>query len=93
MPSKHCCKNMSFFLQEGKVGISYTNYERLYSIDLRHIDALQKIYYCPWCGSKLPKALDDKWLDDLKKLGFKDPNKQQIPEEFKTDEWWKKRGL
>jgi hypothetical protein len=93
MKNKHCCKEMDFFLEENRVAISYINYERLYAIDLKSSNGLQTIYYCPWCGSKLPKVLDDKRLEILEELGFDEPYEQEIPKEFKTDEWWKKRGL
>ena len=93
MSHKHCCKEMDFFLNEGKVGISYCDQERLYSINLKSSGGLQAIYYCPWCSSKLPKDLGDEWFDTLEELGFENPYDQEIPKEFKTDEWWKKRGL
>ena len=56
------------------------------------------IYYCPWCGKKLPINLSDKWFEILKKehgidYPFDDPDRKNIPEEFKSDEWWKKRNL
>ncbi len=38
-------------------------------------------------------SLRDNWFDALEELGFDDPDNQKIPEEFKTDEWWKKRWL
>ena len=55
------------------------------------------IHYCPWCGSKLAKELSDEWLYVLEQeYGIKDPqgnDRKKVPPEFKTDEWWKKRGL
>ncbi len=64
---------------------------------------LKSCVYCPFCGSKLPKdrmAVDesgsDPYTDALEEaLGkdFCDITPEEIPEEFKTDEWWKKRGL
>ena len=56
-----------------------------------------EIHFCPFCGDQFPKNLaverayiintefehDDKcWVDD-----------SCYPQEFQTDEWWKKRGL
>lgn len=59
--------------------------------------------YCPFCGTKLPKSLygidengNDPYADALEEAVGKeycDITKDEIPEEFKTDEWWKKRGL
>jgi|APCry1669189034_1035192.scaffolds.fasta_scaffold127828_2 hypothetical protein len=58
---------------------------------------LSDIYYCPWCGATLPKQLSDEWFDILEKeYGIVDPSdkeREKVPPEFKTDEWWKKRGL
>ena len=55
------------------------------------------IKYCPWCGNKLPKELSEEWWDALEKeYGITDPrnkDKNRVPAEFWTDEWWKKRGL
>ena len=58
--------------------------------------------YCPFCGAKMPKLLyidengDDIYIKAIEEaLGkeFCDITEDEIPEEFKTDEWWKKRGL
>ena len=47
------------------------------------------IDYCPYCGKKLPESLDEVWWNCLKMKGY--PEKIDMPEEFKTDAWWKKR--
>jgi len=59
-----------------------------------------KIYYCPFCGKKLPKELDDDDMDPylMKEYGWTEDDcwgypRRELPDEFKTDEWWKKRGL
>ncbi len=56
--------------------------------------------YCPFCGKKLPKELDDDDMDPylMKEYGWTEDDcwgypRRELPEEFKTDEWWKKRGL
>lgn len=61
------------------------------------------LMYCPWCGKKLPKTLGDEWEEILKNeygMTIKDLfNKNgrwdelKVPEELRTDEWWKKRNL
>ena len=56
------------------------------------------IYYCPFCGAKLPIRLDpddcilEEYGEDYLRYN-NDPKYKAPPEEFKTDEWWKKRGL
>lgn len=58
------------------------------------------IDYCPFCGTKLPKELEDEDMEIIlrKEYGWTDDDcwghpRRDLPEEFKTDEWWKKRGL
>lgn len=60
------------------------------------------LLYCPWCGTKLPEDLGEKMEEILEKeygITEKDCNAQgwddekDLPKEFQTDEWWKKRGL
>lgn len=57
------------------------------------VSPLQAFNFCPFCGEKLPKNLDKQWYRALKGLGFNEPDDEDIPEEFKSDEWWKKAGL
>jgi hypothetical protein len=51
------------------------------------------IDFCPWCGIKLPCRLSEMWVDILDEIGVDPSEKDQIPDDMKTDEWWKKRGL
>jgi len=46
------------------------------------------IYFCPWCGKKLPESKRDRWFDELEKLGFNDPFEENIPLEFMDDTWY-----
>ena len=52
--------------------------------------------YCPYCGAKLHDSLVLEYEDELEKAvgkEFCDIKAEEIPDEFKSDEWWKKRGL
>jgi len=56
------------------------------------------VSFCPACGTNLPSDLIEEWMEILKnEYNIDDPfdkkQKKLIPKEFKTDEWWKKRGL
>ncbi len=56
------------------------------------------VLFCTYCGTKLPQNLAEEWADILEQeYEITDPSeskqKNLIPAEFKTDEWWKKRGL
>ena len=79
--------------------IEYDNSTRSYNfLRLNHPDGThQVLWYCPWCGSELPKELGEVWCDILEKeFNISDPfdkEKDKVPQEFRTDEWWKKRGL
>jgi len=68
------------YLQKNEVCVSYT------------------ITHCPRCGAALPPNLVDQWFDIVEKeFGiidtWDDEQMKNLPQEFKTDEWWKKRGL
>lgn len=83
--------------------VTYDQSWRTYTISFVYYDSdaasdmACEIHYCPWCGYKLPNELTDKWFEVLKEeYGIEDPSeedKDRVPEEFRTDEWWKKRGL
>lgn len=101
----HCCELMDLFLDDIRVPIVYSPVSREYSLLMLEdgkkrgrMHAVQRIVYCPWCNKKLPESLRDKWFEILEKeYNLDDPRREEqeslIPEEFKTDEWWKKRGL
>jgi hypothetical protein len=92
---------MRICLEDMRVQIKYDPILREYFIPLiykRELSAIQGIVYCPWCAALLPKSLRDTYFDILEaEYGIDDPydlqQEKRIPEEFKTDAWWKKRGL
>jgi len=64
----------------------------------RSLMMVNVIKRCPWCGTLLPKSLAETWETVLKnEYDIDNPwsikQKKLIPNEFLTDEWWKKRGL
>ena len=98
---QHCCELMSIFLIDPRIQLFYSEVYREYDIPLLHkntITALQALFYCSWCGEKLPESLRDQWFETLEKeYGLDDPwsdeQEKLVPQEFTTDEWWKKRNL
>jgi hypothetical protein len=48
------------------------------------------IYYCPWCGKKLPGSLRKKWMRQVRKLGF-EPGDEGIPKKFNSGRWYSTR--
>jgi hypothetical protein len=100
MKSEFCCDMMDYYLTEAKKEvIVYDKSVRTYHLILHGESAgmYRQIFYCPWCGAKLPKELGEEWSEILKKeYGIDEPEwkkLEELPREFQTDEWWKKRGL
>ena len=92
----HCCSEMEKHLSSGEVSIVYTARYREYGISTRweynRSAAKQLIYYCPWCGTKLPENLRDVWFNLIEEMGL-EPDDEAVPEDMKSDDWWSKKGL
>jgi hypothetical protein len=94
---------MTEFLHDPELPLNYQPIFRRYIIPLRgprgrSSTAFQQIFFCPWCRTKLPESLEETYYEILEKeygipQGLDIKNDRRIPKEFKTDEWWKKRGL
>jgi len=104
---KHCCIYMDYALS-GRNGylVEYIPETRSYSLRFYRGDEFtgleKELWYCPWCGKKLPEKLSHKMEEILEQeygITAKDwdapgwDDNIHLPEEFRTDEWWKKRGL
>ena len=89
-----CCEDITSSLKDGT--IDYTPSLRIYGIHTK-TNSVVSIYFCPWCASPLPNQLYTKIHKILDgEYGIKNPDIEEytnIPEEFKSDAWWKKRGL
>jgi hypothetical protein len=48
------------------------------------------ILHCPWCGIELPPSKRALWFETLASLGYADPWQQDLPEEFASDQWWRR---
>ena len=96
---KYCCQDLDEYLEEKKVTINYDHIFRSYSIDYLTSNLSHEINYCPWCGTKFLKSLRDEFWDiifgELKidTDAFRFVEDPLVPEEFKSEEWWRKRGL
>lgn len=101
-----CCQEMYSHLFRSDKNTSELHFDyypkfREYFIDYKedYGGGIQLINYCPWCGSNLPNSLRDIFFDTLEKdyhietgIGEYEERKD-IPLEFRSDEWWKKRNL
>ncbi len=94
----YCCETFAALLKSQKVKVFYSAEMRYYTLATVSYSGYQRLYYCFCCGKKFPKDLWAKWHSILKKeYKVKDPweaaYEGKIPQEFMTDEWWKKRSL
>lgn len=100
-----CCESMSLLIADIDCPLKYNPRFRSYILTIpepylrkNEICVSFSILYCPRCSTPLPKDLSDEWSEIVEKeYGITDEwNEEQLrhlPQEFFTDEWWKKRRL
>lgn len=94
--TKFCCKYMNSSILDPRTAIKYGPIFREYY--LKGEEGMM-IDYCPWCSRKLPISLRETFfevLEDEYKIETDIGEcfeKENLPPEFRTDEWWKKRNL
>ena len=101
MMLEFCCNNMEAYATEKNSLVDYEPRYRSYSFYVYNHPhgTRQEMWFCPWCGANLPENLSDKWDKilseeyNLEKPTWLPANSKKIPPEFKTDAWWKSRGL
>jgi len=97
--TKHCCDKMSSHLSNTKNYIQYYMMYREYCFSPYNDCVFLLLDYCPWCGKNLPKNLRSTFFNTLEseyffeEVGIEIFNNSKLPSEFRTDEWWRKRGL
>ena len=98
-PDDHCCLDMAWFIsqpnewpaQGPNSPILWVASWDEYRINIpRDGWASTPIRFCPWCGACLPESKADLWHQILHDRGYADPGNDEIPEEFNSDEWWRK---
>lgn len=88
-----CCQEMETHVLDPDIPLVYNRRFREYGINvLDGGSSVQMIRFCPWCGGKLPDSLRDAWLQRLTEMNL-EPGDAGIPEELKSDAWWKKGGF
>ena len=105
-PAAHgypCCAPMRIMLGGDEYPVAYDPRFREYGILVFDGSNLAspgqshvQMAYCPWCGRKLPPSLRDVWFDTLQRMGVEPDllaENPAIPDEFRSDAWWKRRGL
>lgn len=105
MKYEHCCDGMKRLVEDQESPLIYKPVWRSYSlvsVPLAYREGNEvcigfDIAYCPRCATVLPKDLAEEWSDIVEEqfgiTGSLDERIKDLPQEFKTDEWWKKRGL
>lgn len=91
----YCCEQFLFHLNKKEKIIVYESCFRRYLLRSDYWQ-MNTIYFCPWCGKKLPENLANKFFEVIKEeleTFVAADEIHKLPKEFKTDEWWKKRGL
>lgn len=101
----YCCEDIKILIEDQETPFEYDPKIREYSIVEKPKAFRQKneltigysIAYCPRCGEKYPENLRDEWFDIIEKkfgiYGLLDKKIKQLPIEFTTEEWWRKRGF
>ena len=84
---------MNTHLAAGEVGLVYIPKFREYGLEYRDGGtSFRVLTFCPWCGRRLAESLRDRWFELLQARGI-EPDDPEIPQEFRTAEWWIARGL
>jgi len=103
---QYCCRKMASTLEEHMKPLKYDFQSRTYMMEYHsyqkprknHVIVCETLNYCPFCGAKFPEQLNSELSRILREeYHLQDAWEQlsagNVPDEFKTDEWWKKRGL
>lgn len=98
LETEYCCNRMKKAFDTNKYGLHFDKRFCETFCDRRDLKGCYWHWdYCPFCG----KCIKDKG-DLYRKIlrtelnisdMYEDGVEEKLPEEFKTDEWWKKRGL
>lgn len=92
----HCCSTLTRFIEDPRLDINYDEVFRRYYIHLiSGHSATQGLFYCPWCGQKFPEELSEEYHNILWEIFGEDTDLDEIdvPEEFKSSQWWERRNL
>lgn len=95
MKYDHCCEAMTYHAHHPSVPLKYHPAKRMYFL-LMEGKRGTILTFCPFCGKELPPELSGVYYDILQELGFENPfavRIRQIPKEYRSDAWWKAKGL
>jgi hypothetical protein len=81
------------YIREEKIAVFYNPSRRSFSIGSYDTGMRQEIYYCPWTGKRLPRSLAAKFSDMLREKDLSALEPETWPEEWRSEEWWRKANL
>ncbi len=92
---KSCCLQIKKAVEDKRIRLRYTARFRRFCLTFCYKSCVIPFYYCLWCGKKLPSLLKEEFYAVLNNEYGMDgyDYESELPEEMKSDEWWKKRGL
>lgn len=99
IPEPQCCRVMATAVAEGDCPVAYDPVFRQWRLlQLYHrVHRDWELEYCPWCGTALPNEQGDEWTRRVEQLGFTEGGHYSeipgLPEEYRTDRWWRDAQL
>ena len=93
MSREHHCDRMDHAIADVRLPIRYWPRMREWGVEYDDGVSFYELLYCPFDGEKLPASVRDEFFrrlwDDLG-LEIEDP---RVPEEMRSERWWREAGL
>lgn len=97
----HLCDGMVAALEAKNSPMEYSPQFREYSIRLRtptsrRFGLYQSLFFCPWCGMRLPVSLRSQLYDELERSNGAEVEDffealSAAPRQYQDGEWWQDR--
>ena len=85
-----CCLQMHRAIDDSDMPIRFVPKFREIGIQIVDGgDSMVILSVCPWCGSKLPESLRNRWFDELEANGI-DPYGDSLPAEYLNTDWYRR---
>ncbi len=101
-----CCREFGALVDDPDVPLDEDEQVREWSMyilpiadpdqpDWRGYPVRQLLMFCPFCGFRFPESVRGEYFGRLRALGIDDPwlAQDEVPEEFRSDSWWREAGL
>ena len=93
---KHCCSGMKYAVEDPLCYLYYNEKFREYWMRDDKSTSGIVANFCFHCGAQLPDSVRKLWYNILEteyKLEYPDRDLRKVPKDFRSEIWWKKRGL